>query len=152
MFAKKRRKKKTRSERSEPVTSRFRVYRICLSFCKLDKRRDSSFFYSRNAGFQHYRWICAGTGFLRICAGTRFRFFRGTRDTGLHFSRDRGYGISHCARGHGISHFARDHGIIPNPVQSRGKNPGEGPVFFGLYDVVQAELNGFCKRRKLTPF
>ena len=34
-----------------------------------------------------------------------------------------------CSISHGISHFARDHGIIPNPVRSRGKNPGEGPEF-----------------------
>ena len=80
---------------------------------ELDKRRDSSFFYSRKAGFQQYRGIClCGNGLLSICGDAfvrerDFAFFTGPRDTG-----------------YGISHFARDHGIkIPNPVQSRGKNP-----------------------------
>ena len=91
------------------MTWHFRVYRISLSFCELDKRRDSSFFHSRNAGFQHYRGIClcgngirgifsCGNGLLsicagRVCAGTRFRFFHGTT----------GYGISLF---HGIRYFA----------------------------------------------
>jgi len=49
-------------------------------------------------------WVFAGDAFVREWDGA---FFTGPRDTG-----------------YGISHFARDHGIkIPNPVQSRGKNP-----------------------------
>ena len=118
------------------MTWHFRVYRISLSFCELDKRRDSSFFYSRNAGFQHYRGIClCGNGLLgvcagRVCTGTGFAFFTGPRDTGygiFHFSRDTGYGrrdFTFCTgprdTGYGISHFSRDHGIIAIPVQSRG--------------------------------
>ena len=154
MFSKKKMKKKCylRSERIGPVTWHFRVYRISLSFCELDERRDSSFFYSRNAGLQHYRGIClCGNGLLsicvgRVCAGTGFRFFMGPRDTGYgisHYSGDTGYGMRDfvfCTgprdTGYGISHFARDHGIIPNPVLSLGKNPGEGPGYFRYYVVT----------------
>ena len=115
VFEKKMKKKcYLRSERIGPVTWHFRVYRISLSFCELDERRDSSFFYSRNAGLQHYRGIClCGNGLLsicagRVCAGTGFRFF--SRDHGI---RDTGFSIFHGTRdtGYGISHFARDHGI-----------------------------------------
>ena len=57
-----------------------------------------------------------------------FAFFTGPRDTGFPFFT-----------GYGISHFARNHGIIPNPVQSRGQNPGEGP---GSYESRYSGIPG----------
>ena len=68
--------------------------------------RDSSFPYSRNSAYQHYRGIClCENGFRvsagRVWAGTGFRFFRGTT-------------------GYGISHFSRNQLKTSNPVQCRG--------------------------------
>ena len=68
---------------------------------ELEKRRDPSFFCSRNAaGFQHYRGIClCGNGLLsiyagRICAGTGVRLFHGA--TG---PRATGFRILHVITG-----------------------------------------------------
>ena len=132
------------------MTWHFRVYRISLSICELDKCRDSSLFYSRNEGFQHYRGICwCGNGLLsicggRVCAGMGWRFFHGTtgygirdfpfftghgiQDTGfLHFARDRGirdfaFFTGPRDTGYGISHFCTGPRNNPESHQSRGKN------------------------------
>ena len=52
----------------------------------------------------------------RVCAGTVFRFFRGTTGYGIaHFPRDTGYGTRDTGArdiGYGSSHFSRDHGIL----------------------------------------
>ena len=120
------------------MTWHFRVYRISLSF-ELDKRRYSSFFYSRNAGFQHYRGICwCGNGLLsicggRVCAGMGWRFFHGTTGYGIrdfpfftgHGIWDTGFRILHGTTAYGILHFAFCTGPRDNP-ESR-QNPGQGP-------------------------
>ena len=123
---------------------------------ELDTRRDSSFFYSRNAGFQHYRGIClCGNGLFSILRGTTRLCGNGISLVSRHPGQWTRYFPFSWDTGYGISHFSRDHGLLSTIPQdlSRGKNPGEGSgILHDRYDEWAMNAVSFRHRHDAAPW